>query len=509
MAAPEYTTDEQRLAALKSFRILDTPAEEAFDDIVALATLICETPVALVSLVDGARQWFKARIGFEPCETDLDRSVCAHVLVEDDLLVIPDLTVDERTKHNPLVTGEPHIRFYAGAPLRTREGDVLGSLCVIDGKPRPEGLTDRQATGLRKLAGQVMTQLDLRKAVAERDEAMELQRVSDLRRQESEEQYRKLFEAIEDGFCVVEMRFDGDQPVDYRFIEINPAFVKHTGLEDAQGRWMRELAPAHEQHWFDSYGKVTRTGEALRFEHFARQLDGRWYDVHAFPVGEPQEQRVGILFNDKTDRKAAEEIKRQTEEAQQLLNQELNHRMKNSFAMVQAIASQTLRGVADRGPVEAFNQRLHALSAAHDVLLQGSWTEAKLGEIVAGVLGTFAERAAFDIGGPDVNLGARATLALSMLLHELATNALKYGSLSAQNGRVTVDWHLERHEGEERLVLRWKEVGGPPAHEPDRKGFGSKLIRMGLVGTGGVEVRYTSSGFEAEFHAALAQLQHS
>jgi two-component sensor histidine kinase len=123
--------------------------------------------------------------------------------------------------------------------------------------------------------------------------------------------------------------------------------------------------------------------------------------------------------------------------------------------------------------------------------------------------GTFAEQAAFDIDGPDVNLGACATLALSMLWHELATNALKYGSLSAPSGRVTVDWHLAPHEIEERLVLRWKEIGGPPAHAPDRKGFGSKLIRMVLVGTGGAEFRYTSSGFEAEFHAAIAQLQHS
>src|ERR1700760_2674820 len=128
---PDYVFDPDRLAALEGYAILDTVPEPGFDDIVQLAMLICAAPVALVSLVAHDRQWFKARAGFEPCETDLDSSVCAHALVEPDLLVVPDLTADPRTSANPLVTGEPFIRFYAGAPLRTQEGVVLGSLCVI------------------------------------------------------------------------------------------------------------------------------------------------------------------------------------------------------------------------------------------------------------------------------------------------------------------------------------------------------------------------------------------
>src|ERR1700761_3811747 len=125
---PDYVYDPARLAALDGYAILDTVPEPGFDDIVHLAMHICETPVALVSLVARDRQWFKAQAGFEPCETDLNSSVCAHALVEPDLLVIPDLTADPRTVSNPLVTGVPEIRFYAGAPLRTQEGQVLGSL---------------------------------------------------------------------------------------------------------------------------------------------------------------------------------------------------------------------------------------------------------------------------------------------------------------------------------------------------------------------------------------------
>ena len=158
--------DAGRLAALDAYRILDTAPEKGFDDVVLLARNICEVPVALVSFVARDRQWFKARVGFPNCETDLNASVCAHVLSEQDLLVIPDLATDPRTRANPLVIGDPRIRFYAGAPLRTPGGKVLGSLCVIDVEPRPFGLTERQAESLRALAGQVMAQMELRRALA-------------------------------------------------------------------------------------------------------------------------------------------------------------------------------------------------------------------------------------------------------------------------------------------------------------------------------------------------------
>ena len=169
--------DAGRLAALASYDILDTTPEEGFDDVVLLARQVCDAPVALVSLVAADRQWFKARSGFPLCETDLDASVCVHALTEIDLLVIPDLTGDPRTRDNPLVSGDPFIRFYAGAPLRTAGGDVLGTLCVIDTVPRPAGLTDPQRDGLRRLARQVVSLLELRKAMGQREAALSRQEV--------------------------------------------------------------------------------------------------------------------------------------------------------------------------------------------------------------------------------------------------------------------------------------------------------------------------------------------
>jgi PAS domain S-box-containing protein len=162
-AQPFRVDDGERLAALDEYGILDTPTEQGFEDLTLLASRICDTPVALVSLVGRDRQWFKARIGFPHCETDLDSSVCKFVLAERDILVIADLTLDSRTDANPLVTGEPFIRFYAGAPLRTPEDVTIGSLCVIDLEPRPAGLTESQRESLTALARQVTTLLELRR----------------------------------------------------------------------------------------------------------------------------------------------------------------------------------------------------------------------------------------------------------------------------------------------------------------------------------------------------------
>ena len=169
MTPTAAASEGARLDALRAYRILDTPAETGFDDLVLVAKALCRTPVALVSLVDEDRQWFKARIGFDPTETPLSQSVCAHALRQDDVLVIPDLRLDARTRDNTLVTGEPHLRFYAGALLEAAGGERLGTLCVIDTVPRPDGLSDDQVQGLKALARQVMAQMELRRVVEQRD----------------------------------------------------------------------------------------------------------------------------------------------------------------------------------------------------------------------------------------------------------------------------------------------------------------------------------------------------
>ena len=159
-----------RLAALRRYRILDTPREPDFDDLVLLAARACRTPIALISLIEERRQWFKAEVGLGLQETPLDRSICLSVILQPGVTVVADLRADPRFAANPLVAGAPHLRFYAGAVLETPDGLPLGALCVLDDGPRD--LSEDQASTLRTLARQVMSQLELRRAIAERDEAL-------------------------------------------------------------------------------------------------------------------------------------------------------------------------------------------------------------------------------------------------------------------------------------------------------------------------------------------------
>ncbi|MGF7080114.1 sensor histidine kinase [Mucilaginibacter sp. UYCu711] len=163
LIAREVNEDE-RLTALKSYHILDTAEEKDFDDLTDLASAICQTPVALISLIDGNRQWFKAHTGVEIRETSRDVSFCAHAIASyDDIMVVEDAKADERFANNPLVTGETNITFYAGVPLVTEDGHALGTLCVIDQARRT--LDENQKTNLKILAKQVMDKLELRRKV--------------------------------------------------------------------------------------------------------------------------------------------------------------------------------------------------------------------------------------------------------------------------------------------------------------------------------------------------------
>lgn len=296
---------------------------------------------------------------------------------------------------------------------------------------------------------------------------------------ESRERYELLFNSIDEGFCVIDMIFDDHgAPVDYRFVNVNAAFERQTGLQGATGKTIRELAPEHEAHWFEIFGRIAKTKSPERFEAPAAAL-GRYYEAFGFPVPRNGGNRVGVLFRDVTDRRRADEER-------DMLTHELSHRVKNTLAVVQSLVRQS--GCRDL-TVDAFREnllgRLQALARAHDQLLQTNWQSAELDVLVEATLSAYGKvgQGNIHIGGPPVSLTPKQSLGLSLVLHELATNASKHGSLSAKEGHLSIHWAVETRTQGPELHLDWRETGGPSPSRPKGKngrGFGMTLIERAI-----------------------------
>ncbi len=289
---------------------------------------------------------------------------------------------------------------------------------------------------------------------------------------ESQQSYQTLFNSIDEGFAVCEVIFAAEgRPQDYRFVEVNAAFERQTGLVDAVGKTARELIPGHEDHWFETYGRIAKSGKPERFEAPAKTL-GRYYDAYAFPVGEPEEHRVGVLFRDVSERKEAEEQR-------EMLTHELSHRVKNTLAVVQSLARHP--GAANLSVDEyrtRFIGRIQALARAHDELLQTNWQSADLHTLVEATLAPYGKigQRTLVIDGPPIRLTPKQGLGMALVLHELATNASKYGSFSVEDGELSVNWALETDGPARDVVLLWQESGGPRMEAGVTEGFGTRLI---------------------------------
>jgi PAS domain S-box-containing protein len=266
----ESINEQKRLVALKRYNILDTPPKLEFDDFTQLASLICQTPISLISLVDEARQWFKSRVGIEACETHRSLSFCQHAIQGAELMEIPDAHLDERFSANPLVTGEPYIRFYAGAPLTTPDGHRIGTLCVIDQTPRQ--LTGMQRDGLVRLARHIMRQLESRM-----DHSKLIQSSEALR-----ESYQRTEQIIDSALdAVVTMDLDG------LIISWNPQAEVIFGWSASEviGKKMSQviIPPSYREAHERGHRHLIQTGQATvlnrRIELTALRQDGTEFPV--------------------------------------------------------------------------------------------------------------------------------------------------------------------------------------------------------------------------------------
>jgi PAS domain S-box-containing protein len=224
-AAPRPPNEAERLKALHAYNVLDTPPEEAFDDLARLAAQICETPIALVSLVDAHREWFKSRIGLDLLETPRDASISAHAILQTDLFVVEDTASDARFAASPLVAGRPHARFYAATPLIAPAGGLaVGTLCVMDRKPRR--LTPEQIQALRILSHQVITQLELRRNLIELERSVVGHLRAEEALREAEEKYRSIFENVMEG--IFQTTPDG------HYLAANPMLARIYGYDSSE-----------------------------------------------------------------------------------------------------------------------------------------------------------------------------------------------------------------------------------------------------------------------------------
>jgi len=471
---------------LASFGTDALTGDEELDALVRFAAQLCDTPISLVSLVTANQQEFLARTGLAATATPRDQSFCAHAMRMSQVMEVPDATQDVRFADNPLVTGAPDIRFYAGHPLVSDEGAALGSLCVIDNRPRPQGLTQFQKDGLAVLSRAVMRRLNAR-----RDE---------IRAVLHTEQREALLRALADSVPAMVWSCDGNG----RFEYLNRQMVEYTGVQDLNRAGV--IHPEDQEASTASWRESLRTGEPYEVEQRIRRHDGeyRWMMARAAPVRDGG-GKIVRWFGTATDIDTVHRIS----ESRDLLSRELSHRIKNIFAVVAGLISLSARKRPEHKDfADEMTGTIRALGRAHDyVRPTGADHRNSLLGLLADLFSPYVSSGEprVIVVGDDAPIAARAATPLALVFHELATNSAKYGALSSEDGVVdlTID------DQGDTLLLRWNERGGPPSSGEERiDGFGSRLVEMSVTGQlgGKWERRFEPGGLVCELTVSKAAI---
>jgi len=486
-----------------SYDAAGTAARGDLDDLVLFAAELCGVPVALVTLLDGDRQHFLARTGTDLTGTPREQSFCEYAIGGRDLLDVPDMTADPRFRDHPLVIDGPQVRSYAGMPMVALDGTVLGTVCVLDVRPRSAPLPPLHRHGLAVLARAAVDRLDDRLTQARSARALQ---ESDLRfRTLADTMPQMVWSTLPDGYH------------DY----YNARWYEFTGTPagSTDGEAWNGVFHADDQdRAWATWRHCLTTGDPYQIEYRLRHHDGtyRWVLGRALAVRD-EAGRITRWFGTCTD---IHEQKLALEE-REVVSQELSHRIKNIFAVISGLIAFAARTRPEFAPAATdLRHRITALGRAHDFVRPHSPASrpAARQDSLHGLLGDLFEpyqrpgEERVRVEGDDVAVDDRAATPVSLLFHELATNATKYGALSREGGQVNV--RVTRHD--DQVALRWRETGGPALNgAPETvgvgNGFGSQLIELSAVRQlgGTVQRDWRPEGLEVAVDVPVAAFSRS
>jgi two-component sensor histidine kinase len=475
-----------RLAALDAAMPVFLGPDPDFEDIARLAAGLFSAPIALVTILGRSDQWFLAREGTPEIRASAMDSFCARMIAVSagEPLIVADACKDDRFAGLPSVTGAPHLRFYAGAPVIVG-GQPIGTVCVFDVTAHARVAPDLLPR-LKRLASLAASLIRLKDEARRRMLAAEV-----LSRDEKRHALALDAANVASWLWDISTGVVSGNETFYRMLRVNPAkpmsarkFFTAVHAADRKatiGRLRDALATGNE---YDGLFRAAKSG---------RWLLGRGR-VHEWDADGRPSVFLGINV-DVTDGQLASERTR-------LLLRELNHRVKNTLAMLQSLARQTLRQTSD--PVEfmdAFAGRLQSLSEAHGLLSDHEWGVIHLKMLLQKQIMPYAidYESQVEIHKDEVELGPDQAVGLGLVLHELATNARKYGALSVRSGKVVITARVVNEEQQRVLNMTWTEVGGPPVKPSGRRGFGSVLIERSLdkILGSSVHVEYLPKGVTA------------
>ncbi|KQN04450.1 histidine kinase [Sphingobium sp. Leaf26] len=465
-------TDRATLLALYD---LDAGGFHSLDEITGFAAQLCGVPIALVSIVEDVRQRFLSRVGLDAEETPRDVSFCALAMLGGDIFLVPDATRDPRFANNALVTGAPHIRFYAGAPLVGSDGEPLGALCVIDTVPRDD-LTPLQRHGLTLLARQVMAELEGRR----RDRSLILRQRMDAAAIADSD---RLFRTLSDAMPQMVWSTLADGYHDY----YNARWYDYTGMPvgstDGEA-WNGVFHPDDQDRAWARWRNSLATGEPYEIEYRLRHHSGeyRWTLGRALPIRDGD----GVIVRWMGTCTDIHEQKLMMEE-REMIAHELSHRIKNIFSVIAGLIGLSARQHPEISDVaDDLRDRILALGRAHDFVRPHSAESApRIGGGQGSLRGLLAQifapyrnetGARIVLSGDDPAIDDRSATPLALLFHELATNAAKYGALSETDGLVRLHVAVDGSN----VCIDWQEEGGPAVLSGRPDGFGTRLMTLSV-----------------------------